>query len=68
MERPFVNGKLPDGSWQMCIVPMDEVRTRCDRDWRQPMGMRATASYKIDFSGVELGAEALIGQPGDYLR
>lgn len=68
VERPFVNGKLPDGSWQMCIVPMDEVSTRCDRDWWQPMGMRATASYRIDFSNVELGAEALIGQPGDYLR
>ncbi|PZV08982.1 MAG: acyl-CoA dehydrogenase [Leptolyngbya sp.] len=68
VERPFVNGKLPDGSWQMCIVPMDEVSISCDRDWWQPMGMRATASYKIDFSGVELGAEALIGQPGDYLR
>ncbi|WP_242021357.1 acyl-CoA dehydrogenase family protein [Nodosilinea sp. FACHB-141] len=68
VERPFVNGKLPDGSWQMCIVPMDEVRTACDRTWWQPMGMQATASYKIDFTGVELGAEALIGQPGDYLR
>jgi alkylation response protein AidB-like acyl-CoA dehydrogenase len=68
VDRPFVNGKLPDGSWQMCIVPMDQVSTACDRTWWQPMGMRATASYKIDFTGVELGAEALIGQPGDYLR
>ncbi|HEY9887364.1 MAG TPA: acyl-CoA dehydrogenase family protein [Candidatus Obscuribacterales bacterium] len=68
VERPFVNGKLPDGTWQMVIVPMDEVQTACDRSWWQPMGMRATASYKIDFSGVELGDEALIGQPGDYLR
>ncbi|MGB3310173.1 MAG: acyl-CoA dehydrogenase family protein [Nodosilinea sp.] len=68
VERPFVNGKLPDGSWQMCIVPMDEVETVCDRDWWQPLGMRATASYKIDFTGVELGTEDLIGQPGDYLR
>ncbi|WP_410510572.1 acyl-CoA dehydrogenase family protein [Nodosilinea sp. E11] len=68
VERPFVNGKLPDGTWQMCIVPMDQVQTSCDRSWWQPLGMRATASYKIDFSGVELGATALIGQPGDYLR
>mgnify|MGYP002780324282 CR=1 FL=1 len=68
VERPFVNGKLPDGSWQMCIVPMDEVGTSCDRDWWQPLGMRATASYKIDFTGVELATDDLIGQPGDYLR
>ncbi|WP_156119861.1 acyl-CoA dehydrogenase family protein [Leptolyngbya sp. KIOST-1] len=68
VQRPFVNGKLPDGSWQMCIVPMDAVQTDCDRDWWQPLGMRATTSFKIDFTGVELGAEDLIGQPGDYLR
>ena len=68
VERPFVNGELPDGSWQMCIVPMDEVATISDPDWWQPSGMRATASYKIDFSQVELEAKALIGQPGDYYR
>jgi alkylation response protein AidB-like acyl-CoA dehydrogenase len=68
VDRPFVNGKLPDGSWQMCIVPMEQVQTQWDRDWWQPMGMRATASYRIDFTGVEVGADALMGQPGDYLR
>ncbi len=68
VERPFVNGVLPDGSWQMCIVPMDEVATVSDANWWQPMGMRATASYKIDFSGVELDESALIGKPGDYYR
>jgi len=30
--------------------------------------MRATASYKVDFSGVELDASALIRQPDDYYR
>jgi alkylation response protein AidB-like acyl-CoA dehydrogenase len=52
----------------MAIVPMEQVSTQWDRDWWQPMGMRATASYKIDFTGVELDANDLIGQPGDYLR
>jgi alkylation response protein AidB-like acyl-CoA dehydrogenase len=28
--------------------------------------MRASASYHTDFSGIELGPEALIGKPGDY--
>lgn len=68
VHRPFVNGKLPDGSWQMCIVPMDEVTTHSDPNWWQPSGMRATASYKIDFTGVELDSDTLIGQPGDYVR
>ncbi|MBN3882094.1 MAG: acyl-CoA/acyl-ACP dehydrogenase [Nostoc sp. JL34] len=68
VERPFVNGVLPDGGWQICIVPMEEVTTVSDPAWWQPSGMRATASYKVDFSGVELDQSALIGQPGDYYR
>ena len=68
VDRPFVNGSLPDGRWQMCIVPMDQVATVSDPSWWQPSGMRATASYKVDFSGVELDASALIGQPNDYYR
>ncbi|NJL86199.1 MAG: acyl-CoA dehydrogenase family protein [Leptolyngbyaceae cyanobacterium SM1_1_3] len=68
VERPFVNGVLPDGGWQMCIVPMEQVSVAVDPDWWQPAGMKASASYKVDFSGVELSAADLIGQPGDYFR
>ncbi len=68
VQRPFVNGVLPDGGWQMCIVPMDEVPTVADPSWWQPSGMRASASYKVDFSGVELDSFRLIGAPGDYYR
>ncbi|MGF1480167.1 MAG: acyl-CoA dehydrogenase family protein [Cyanophyceae cyanobacterium] len=68
VERPFASGALPDGSWQMCIVPMEQVETEVDPQWWQPSGMRATVSYKVDFTGVEIGADALIGQPGDYFR
>lgn len=68
VERPFVNGALPDGRWQMCIVPMERVNVAIDPDWWQPSGMKASASYKVDFSGVELAAADLIGQPGDYFR
>jgi alkylation response protein AidB-like acyl-CoA dehydrogenase len=68
VERPFVNGKLPDGGWQMCIVPMDEIETVADPDWWQPAGMRATVSYKVDFTGVELEPNSLIAGSGDYFR
>ena len=68
VERPFVNGKLPDGSWQMCIVPMEQVETVVDPDWWQPAGMRATVSYKVDFTGVEVKEESLLAQAGDYFR
>ena len=68
VERPFVNGKLPDGGWQMCIVAMDEVKTLADPDWWQPAGMRATVSYKVDFTGVEVEQKSLIARPGDYFQ
>lgn len=31
--RPFANGALPDGAWQMCIVPMEQVETTIDPSW-----------------------------------
>ncbi|MGG6297255.1 acyl-CoA dehydrogenase family protein [Leptolyngbya sp. AN02str] len=68
VDRPFVNGPLGDGPWQMCIVPMEAVATVSDPSWWQPSGMRATASFKVDFTNVELDASALIGKPGDYFR
>lgn len=68
VKRPFVNGALPDGSWQMCIVPMEKVEIVVNPDWWQPSGMRATVSYKVDFTGVVVDPEALIGKPGDYFR
>lgn len=68
VKRPFVGGALPNGDWQMCIVPMDEATTISDPSWWQPSGMRATASYKTDFTGVELSPMAVIGRPKEYLQ
>ena len=68
VDRPFIGGALPNGAWQLCIVPMDEVATISDPSWWQPAGMRATASCKVDFTGVILDESMLIGQPGDYYR
>ena len=64
--RPVVNGAMPDGGWQMCIVPLDEVEAKTDASWWNPMGMRATRSFKIDFSGVEIDKNNLIGTAGNY--
>ena len=68
VDRPFIGAALPNGAWQLCIVPMDEVATVRDPSWWQPAGMRATASCKVDFTGVILDESALIGHPGDYYR
>jgi len=68
VDRAIVPGALPDGGWQICVVPMDQVTTTIDRSVWRPLGMRASASYLTDFTGVELGPEALIGPPGAYHR
>ena len=64
--RPVVNGAMPDGGWQMAIVPLDETATKSDASWWNPMGMRATRSFKMDFTDAEIKAENLIGAPGNY--
>lgn len=66
--RPMVNGALPDGGWQMCLVPMERAVARIDPSSWHPLGMRASGSYRIAFDGVELAKDALIGAPGDYYR
>ncbi len=64
--RALVTAALPDGSLQMCVVPMDGVRVTIDRSVWQPMGMERSDSFRVDFEGVELSASDCIGKPGDY--
>ncbi|MFN8512128.1 MAG: acyl-CoA dehydrogenase family protein [Chloroflexia bacterium] len=52
IERALIGGKLPDGGWQLCLVPMDEVRVPADASVWKPLGMRASVSHKVDFTGV----------------
>jgi len=66
--RALVTGRLPDGGWQICVVPMDRVTTRTDPSWWRPIGMHGSASFKVDFGGVEIEQDALVGEPGDYQR
>jgi alkylation response protein AidB-like acyl-CoA dehydrogenase len=68
IQRPLVSGALPDGGWQMFIVPADRVNTDVDTSWWRPIGMRSSATFKIDFTGIELTQDDLIGDPGDYHR
>lgn len=66
--RTIVPGRLPAGGWQMCLVPMDQVETRIDPSWWRPIGMYGSASFKVDFTGVEVDQDQVIGVPGDYQR
>jgi len=68
VDRGLVTGDLCGRGWQICVVPMDQVQVSIDRSWWRTSGMRASASYRVDFSGVEIDATALLGAPGDYYR
>ncbi|RYF78566.1 MAG: acyl-CoA dehydrogenase, partial [Cytophagaceae bacterium] len=73
IDRPLITGELiVDGQargWQMCILPATAVdETSVDDQFWTPLGMRASASFKIDFTGVSITDADLLGKPGDYFR
>ena len=67
LQRVFANAAITAG-WQMCLVPLDQIKVERDADSWQPLGMRATESIRVNFDGVEVDQAALFGKPGDYTR
>ncbi|MVM28690.1 acyl-CoA dehydrogenase [Spirosoma sp. HMF4905] len=77
IQRPLITGELQatdqQGNqrkgWQMAIVPTEHVSPIAqDVQFWQPLGMRSSASFKLDFTGIELTGSDLLGQPGDYFH
>ncbi|TGE26020.1 acyl-CoA dehydrogenase [Hymenobacter aquaticus] len=68
LTRPLITGRLPDGGWQMFILPIDQQPTTLDTSFWRPLGMRATASFKVDLTGAEIGPEDVLGQAGAYYQ
>jgi alkylation response protein AidB-like acyl-CoA dehydrogenase len=66
VSRAMITVAWPDGSSQLALVPMDHVRTVIDQSFWQPFGMEDSDSFAVDFDGVHLERNALIGAPGDY--
>lgn len=66
VSRAVVTAPTPEGP-QLLVVPANDPE-RCDYSVWSMGGMRATQSGRCDFTGVQVGADALIGAPGDYLR
>ncbi|MBF8456150.1 acyl-CoA dehydrogenase family protein [Kaistella sp. G5-32] len=68
VSRPLITAALPDGSWQMAIVKFDQVKSEIDASWWNPMGMRSSRSYKINFFKAKIPQNNLLGKAGDYYR
>ena len=69
--RPIITGvrHAADGTergWQMLIPELDKTDLPVDESFWTPLGMQNSVSYKIDFSGLVISPEQLLGQPDDY--
>jgi len=72
IQRPLITAELKSPSvkgWQMCIIPTEKVAAiKQDKSFWQPLGMRASASFRMDFTGIILSREDLLGTPNDYYK
>ncbi|RYE03118.1 MAG: acyl-CoA dehydrogenase, partial [Sphingobacteriaceae bacterium] len=70
IDRPLITGELISADkkgWQMCIIPTENVKPiSIDSSFWKPLGMRASASFKMDFTGVEIQEKDLLGKPNEY--
>lgn len=64
--RPLVTAKGPLGQ-QMCLLDLEPGYTHDISGW-QALGMRATATGTVDFSGYKVGVRETVGDPGDFMR
>jgi hypothetical protein len=67
VDHAVVTATLETGEHQMAIVPCrrgEQVRPLPG----QLQGMRAAVTGMVDFTGVTLDRDAVLGRPGDYLR
>ncbi|MEO6363892.1 MAG: acyl-CoA dehydrogenase family protein, partial [Caldimonas sp.] len=68
VSRALVTARDAAGGWQMAIVATDIAGVVIDRSFLKPLGMRSSASYKVDFGQVVIESADLLGAPGDYYR
>ena len=66
--RPVLTAQRAPGQWQLVMLETANAALQIDRSFWQPLGMRASASYRVGFSGVTVPCAALLGEPGDYYR
>ncbi len=66
--RPIVTAAMKDGSWRMCVVPLDKTIVKSDSSWWNPMGMQSSRSFKITFLKTHIPKINLLGSAGDYYQ
>ena len=64
--RPLVAAEHDGGS--QIVIPFVDPPDRAEAASWTAQGMRATATGLVDFDGIEVGEDELVGTKGDYLR
>lgn len=68
VSRPIITAAFSDGSWQMCVLKLDELNPEIDKSWWNPMGMKSSRSYKMTFDNAEILNQNLLGKAGNYYQ
>ncbi len=68
VRHALVTARTPDGGWQLAWLDTGRHPPALDARFWQPLGMKASASYKVDVTGAVLDADALLGEPDAYYR
>lgn len=64
--RPLVTAGGPEGQL-LCLLSLPRSHPVDLTGW-QAQGMRSTATGSVDFSGIALASDTLVGAPGDFMR
>ena len=71
INRALISGDIHrDGEkgWQLLVINMEDLpQDRIDYDSWKPLGMKASGSYKVNFSDYLIYDEDLLARPGTYL-
>ncbi len=67
VSRPVITARTPTGEGLMLAPRLDGTPPHDLSGWTM-RGMRATATGTVDFTGGEIGVDAVVGAPGDYYR
>jgi alkylation response protein AidB-like acyl-CoA dehydrogenase len=68
VSRPLVTARAPSGSGTLMLVVPLEIGTRADLSAWRAHGMRASATGTLDFGGLTLAADTILGDIDDYFQ
>ena len=63
-----ISARRPDGGMQLMLIDMQRERPSQDASFWQPLGMEASESFAVDFSGTRVLQTEILGKPDAYTQ